>query len=460
MTSSSRKSAEKNQKSKKVREPIVQSRQPASSGARKGKLKAEKPRAQWPTLLGILAVVAVITIVPFMLLKPREERYLLRSYRLATVKQGTVVEQVTAVGTLTSGDVRQVYAPVAGTVEAVVVAEGDDVKAGAVLARLTSPELEQAIHKAKRALEEVRENQSMDMGKAVISRDEARYDLKQAKVSIKLARRELSSAEALFKIGGQSQSGLEKARQAFSDVQIKIQAAQRKLSVTEQQLKFTESSTQRKLEAAQAELEAAKDKKKNLAVRSPMAGRVSEIKLKVGQSASTGAEFTKVSSLSKIQIKLDMGEELARRVKVGQEAKVRIGEQDFQATVNRISSNTKAGSDQKAPTVPVFLKFNKLPSKLRMGASADVDLTLATKSGVLSLPRGPYLTTGGERIAYVKTSATQAERREVRFGIMGESKVEVISGLSADEEIVTSSYEAYKDQKLIQLSPTGKEETP
>lgn len=441
-------------KSNKAHEPIVQSKRSTD----KSTLKAEKPRAQWPTLLGILAVVAVITIVPFLVLKPREERYVLRSYSLAKAEQGTVVEQVTAVGTLASGDVRQVYVPVAGTVESVEVAEGDDVKDGAVLARLTAPELEEAINKAKRTLEEVREDQSMNVGKAIIDRDQARYDFQQAKANIQLARRELSAAEALFKIGGQSQSEVEKARQTLNDVQIKIQAAQRKLSVTEQQLQFTKSSTQRKLDAAQAELKRAEEKKKNLAVRSPLAGRISAIKLKVGQSAIAGAEFTTVSSLSKMQVELGLSEELARRVKVGQEATIRFGEQDFQATVNRISSNTVAGNEQKAPTVPVFLKFNKLPNKLRMGASADVELTLSTKSGVLTLPRGPYLTTGGERMAYVKTDSKQAERRDVGFGILGEDKVEVTSGLSEGEEIVTSSYEAYKDQKMIELSPTGKEE--
>lgn len=98
--------------------------------------------------------------------------------------------------------------------------------------------------------------------------------------------------------------------------------------------------------------------------------------------------------------------------------------------------------------------FRHLPAGLRLGSSASVEVQVADHTGVLILPRAAFLSTGGEALAYV-LSGDRAERREVSFGAQNDTQVEVVSGLQAGERVITSSYEAFKDQPSIQAPPGG-----
>ena len=79
---------------------------------------------------------------------------------------------------------------------------------------------------------------------------------------------------------------------------------------------------------------------------------------------------------------------------------------------------------------------------------------MGRRENALYLPRGPYLTTGGERFAYVVEGET-ATRQNVLFGLIDGERVEVTDGLTANQRIITSSYEAFKDREAIRLAPEG-----
>ena len=115
---------------------------------------------------------------------------------------------------------------------------------------------------------------------------------------------------------------------------------------------------------------------------------------------------------------------------------------------------TKAGTEGAAATVPVTLSFDSPPPGLRIGASAAVDIEVGRREDALYLPRGPYLTTGGERVAYVAEGET-AVRQSVVFGLIDGERVEVVDGLSEGQRVVVSSYEAFIDRETVRLAPEG-----
>ena len=64
------------------------------------------------------------------------------------------------------------------------------------------------------------------------------------------------------------------------------------------------------------------------------------------------------------------------------------------------------------------------------------------------------MSTGGERFVYLVNDDT-AVRTNVTFGIVDGSNVEVREGLQAGDNIVSSSYEAFKEEAEIGLITEG-----
>jgi hypothetical protein len=163
------------------------------------------------------------------------------------------------------------------------------------------------------------------------------------------------------------------------------------------------------------------------------------------------AVLARVAGSTDLRVNATLGEAQARRAAVGQPATVRVAGEDHPGRVTEISPQAEAGSD--GPVVRVVLEFVQ-PVRQRVGASASVEIEVGRREDALFLPRGPFLTTGGERLVYV-VEGDRAVRQTVVFGITDGNQVEVREGLLEGQRIVSSSYEAFRDRGEIRLAPEG-----
>jgi HlyD family secretion protein len=443
-------------------EPIVQVRgtkRRASSAPGTPKLKADKPRSQWPLLIYSLLAVLVLAGGALLLLRPRTNIYTLRSYQAATVQKADLIETETTVGTLSSGDVRPVSPLTEGTVQSVLVKAGQDVQAGQLLARLASPDLDAARVKARDALLVIQDTQAGAVRTAQSALDEALRARQAATSALPTARLALGSAQNLYAIGGVSQLDLNTAQVKAGDAERAVQTAEGKVREAQGAVQDAKNAGVLKVQAAQDDLKRAEDALARLNLRAPIAGRVSDLALKPGQRVTAGSVALNVASLENVSVVLQLGEALAGRVKIGQAAKITVGEQTSPGEIVRVAAQASAGSSgsggqSSGPTVQAEAAFKALPAGLRLGSSASVEVRVADHKGVLTLPRAAFLSTGGEALAYV-LGADKAERREVSFGAQNDTQVEVRSGLSVGERVITSSYESFKDQPTIQAPKSG-----
>jgi len=77
-------------------------------------------------------------------------------------------------------------------------------------------------------------------------------------------------------------------------------------------------------------------------------------------------------------------------------------------------------------------------------------ITLGTTTDSLVLPRGAYLTTGGQKYVY-KVNGTTAKKTAVEFGDMQGNKVVVTKGLEAGDRIITTGYTSFIDSDTVEL---------
>lgn len=66
------------------------------------------------------------------------------------------------------------------------------------------------------------------------------------------------------------------------------------------------------------------------------------------------------------------------------------------------------------------------------------------------IPRGTFFqTTGGQWIFVLDKSGSKAYRRNIRVGRQNPQYYEILEGLEPGERVVTSGYEAFKDNEVL-----------
>jgi HlyD family secretion protein len=424
-------------------EPIVQVR---------ARPKGEKRRRPWGLLAWVGGVLVALTVVPFFLLRPKADTYTLRSYETAVVETGTLVDYVRGSGSVVPRLERTILSPVEGTLAEWLVAEGDEVTEGATLGTLTSKTLGQEVADADKEVQSAGLNlDKLRLEQDNTARQEA-IDLDVAQTTLQNAEAVLATTQQLFDVGNVSRNDLteaqQKVAQARSDVENKTLTQQnatsaRGLAIEEAQLT---------LEQAQTKLANVTDKQTQLTLTAPVSGRVMKLSATVGQTVTAQALLATVASSQDVRVVANLPEAQASRLSVGQVANLKIANADYKGSVVQISPNAESG--QNGPVVPVTLGFDAVPEGIRIGSSSTVEIEVGRKDDALFLPRGAYLSTGGERFVYL-VNGDKATRIETIFGLVDGNNVEVREGLKFGDKVVVSSYEAFKDKAEITLVTEG-----
>jgi len=185
-----------------------------------------------------------------------------------------------------------------------------------------------------------------------------------------------------------------------------------------------------------------------LIVRAPVTGRVTAIDLKVGEHKDAGQRLAEVTPPSGMKLSADVDEFYLARVRMGQVANVDLHGQPVEVTVKRIYPQVHDGRFR------VDFDFDTTtPENLVAGETTQGRLQLGDDSPARIVPVGPFLErTGGDWIFVVAPDGKTAQRRRIRPGRRTVEQLEVLSGLSVGERVITSDYAALEKADRILLT--------
>ena len=199
------------------------------------------------------------------------------------------------------------------------------------------------------------------------------------------------------------------------------------------------------LAVIQRSLEKLKENKQNFLLRAPIAGRLSSFDPMLGKTYNGGESIGKIDVLEGYKLVANVDEFYLDRVVVGQEGQVDSKGQLVSVEVSKVLPEIINGRFE------VQLNFrSETPLKLQEGNSMGIKLFLSGKEQRLLLAKGSFATdTKGEWVYVVKEG--KAKRRSVELGRENPAYYEVVSGLSAGEEVIISSYKDYLRVNYLQL---------
>ncbi len=183
-----------------------------------------------------------------------------------------------------------------------------------------------------------------------------------------------------------------------------------------------------------ASYQGASDMMQHTIIKAPFDGLVTKKLINLGDMATPGRPLLQIDNEKELQVISHLPETMLSAIHIGQELKI---------TVPALKGQIIGKVAELAPIAdPVsrtaLMKLSLPPADgLRPGQFAKVNITKDTKQAVM-IPKTAVFPIGQlERVFVVK--AQTAHLRLVKTGAASGDEVEIISGLAANEEIVTST---------------------
>ena len=333
-----------------------------------------------------------------------------------------------------------------GRVEQVLVKDGARVAAGELLVVLASSQRAQEL--MARSSEAAQQLANLATFRAGLAQAQAlqRRELAQAGFELERSRRAHERNRELAATGFLSPAALEESADRLSLAErllAQLQADGREELRTRAQSVDAMQRAVADLDRRLAAMRAASD---GLAVRAPVAGRLTGLALQVGESVRSGSRLARIDSLGQFKLQLRLDEFHLGRVREGLPAELQHEGRRHALHVARIDPLVKDGR------FSIELVFDGEPPPLQVGQGLDVRLTLGDPAPALLLPdAGFYADTGGAWAFVLDADGRQARRRPLQLGRRGDGVVEVLGGLQPGEQVVVSPYRAFAGAQALQL---------
>ncbi len=435
-------------------------------------MTSKKSKKKTWIIIGSIVIVAVIIILAVLKGKGND------GIRVATEKvtRRTIIQTVSANGKIQPEKDIKISPYISGEVVELYVKEGDEVKAGDLLAKI-DPEIYVSAYDQSVA--------SLNTQQANTANARARYT--QAKAQFENARQNFERQDKLFKQNVISQSEFDQAKSTYDVAKAQVDAADQEIKAGEFMIKSSEAAMKRSREDLT-----------RTAIFSPNNGTVSKLSVEKGERVtgasqfSSGTEIMRIANLNEMEAQVQVNENDIVRVSMGDTALIEVDaylNRKFKGIVTEIatSANTTGVTVDQVTNFNVKIHLLKdsykdlmkpeMPSysPFRPGMSTTVEIQTETATNVLTIPiqavttrtdkdsldkvnekNKTKKTDGDHEFEFVgsskKTSEIQecifaldnatAKKTNVKTGIQDNTYIQILSGLKEGQEIIVSPYTA------------------
>ncbi|MBI5022058.1 MAG: efflux RND transporter periplasmic adaptor subunit [Ignavibacteriales bacterium] len=377
------------------------------------------------SIIGVLLIVVTLLIV---LGTKREQVFTVQTEKVA---KRTITQTVTATGKIYP-EVQVIITPeVSGEIITLPMKEGTKVNRGDLLLKI-KPDIYLAM------------------------RDQALSGVASAKARLQQVEAEYKRSQELSAKGLISASELEQSKMSFEVAKAQFEQADAQLKQSNESLSKT-------------------------SIYSPMVGTISDLKVELGErvlgtSQFQGTTVMTVADLSRMEARVDVGENDIILISIGDTARIEVDAIQNKKLVGIVyeignSAKTKGlGTQEEVTNFEVKIRILDKDVILRPGMSMTATVETETKKNVLTVPIQSVTTRTmdkskekkpaeeGEDMAAADSRIKQktekvkeivfiadnnvAKAVEVKRGISDDSYTEIVSGLEENKEVVSGSYKA------------------
>ena len=364
---------------------------------------------------------------------------------ISDVTRGKFDDYVRLNGQVLPIQVVQISPEEGGIVREKVVEEGTRVRKGDVILRLSNSNLDLQILNAEAELAE--KQNLLRNTQVAMQQDRLNNRTEQATLDTDCdrKRRAYEQNARLYKERLISKEVYLQSREDYK-------LARRKQSLILQRLK--QDSLYRHVQMAQMEdnldnmrknVLLVRDRKNKLEVRSAIDGELGLLDVELGQNIAAGQNIGQINDLSDFKVQAQIDEHYIDRVRPGLSASFSRGGKIYRLRVRKVYPEVRNGTFRTD-----FVFVGERPAQMRSGQTFYVELALGKSQQATLIQRGTFFqTTGGNWIFVLDKSGRKAYRRNISIARQNPQYYEVTDGLEPGERVITSGYEAFKDNEVL-----------
>lgn len=364
---------------------------------------------------------------------------------ISDVTRGKFDDYVRLNGQVLPIQVVQISPEEGGIVREKVVEEGTRVRKGDVILRLSNSNLDLQILNAEAELAE--KQNLLRNTQVAMQQDRLNNRTEQATLDTDCdrKRRAYEQNARLYKERLISKEVYLQSREDYN-------LALRKQSLISQRLK--QDSIYRHVQMAQMEdnldnmrknVLLVRDRKNKLEVRSAIDGELGLLDVELGQNIAAGQNIGQINDLSDFKVQAQIDEHYIDRVRPGLSASFSRDGKTYLLRVRKVYPEVRNGTFRTD-----FVFVGERPAQMRSGQTFYVELALGKSQQATLIPRGTFFqTTSGNWIFVLDKSGRKAYRRNISIARQNPQYYEVTDGLEPGERVITSGYEAFKDNEVL-----------
>jgi HlyD family secretion protein len=432
---------------------LVELRQPSKSEAVSGGAMdrvVERKAIDKRILIGGSAAAALLLILLFWFFAPRSDSMTVARDRLtiATVEAGVFDDFLPLRARVTPLVTVYLDAVEGGRVEQKLVEDGAQVVKGQPLAVLSNADLQLSTLARQTEVEQQLNNMRSQELALAQTRHSNMRDLNQAETDLAKARRQYELQKQLADRGFVAMKTFNDTKDDLAYQTKRVEILRRSIATDEQ----LQSSQLQQLRASAAMLNSslgiARGSLSQLNIRAPVTGQLSGFEIQLGQSLQRGERIGQIDSAGGNKLQADVDEYYLGRVTPGQGATADINGKSYRLKVAKVYPQVRNGQFQ------IDLVFDGAePSSVQRGQTVQAKLVLGDSAKAVLIPNGAFFNdTGGNWVFVVDKSGNSATKRQVQLGRKNIDYIEVLSGLSPGERVITSSYSGLVDKDQLTFS--------
>lgn len=184
-------------------------------------------------------------------------------------------------------------------------------------------------------------------------------------------------------------------------------------------------------------------------ITSPIAGTIDLVNVKIGEMAQPGLGVVRVVNLSNLKVVAKIADSYVASVKKGDEVIVKFPDlqRDYNARISFVSTTVD-------PLSRTFTIEANLPATkdLKPNMMAQVQVNDATRKDALVIDQNLVQNTEKGKVVFVATTRGNekvAEAKVVETGLSYNGKIEILSGLTAGDMLITQGYQEVVDGQVV-----------
>ncbi len=410
--------------------------------------KIEKKGISRKTIIYIVVGALVLFMLGIVIFGDKSSKYNIDVSRLTIDKvvKDVFQDYITEQGIVEP--IRTIYldAVEGGRVEEILIDEGNMVKKGDVILRLSNDNLllEITNNEAQvvRAINELRTSR-LAMEQQRLANQQQIIQLSR---QVTQEKRLYENNKLLIQQNHISEEAFKQSKEAYDASIAQLELVKENFRNDSIYRTIQISSLESSVNSMEKSMSIIRKRLEKLNFKAPVDGELATLTPALVDGSTSLHRVGTINILDSYKLRVEIDEHYIARIETGLTGECDFANKSFPAKIVKIYPEVQNGR------FAVDMEFTgDLPEQIRIGQASRIRLQLGeSKEGLLLSKGGFYNKTGGQWVFVVDPSGDFAYKRDISIGRQNPRYYEVLSGLEEGEKVVTSSYQNFADHdKLI-----------